>query len=463
MSEHSPPPQGVTPQGTTPHGKPFTAPTPNSSIDALIRWLEVQRNDHPDRPLADLVDSDSLPAETVLELAVVDLIGQRRRGRNALPEDYLMQFPDLADSRSAVLDLIDAELCVRRELGDPCEASFFIKRFPALADPIRQLIYLEYQPHAPGLAAPDAAVSPARPRVSDARPDPDVVECQLVEFSASDQFSVQSDMTVAGLHRRQAMPADEIRKDDSIDIPIPIKPPEWVTGARCIATTPTQFGRYWLVKGRDSQRTDTVAMKIIPAPAVLDRTQRTRILDLCEKCSNVTHPTWVAPRIAAINNGHLAVVRPWIFGVAFTSNHSGSELSQRLAVLVRVAFALSAAHRIGATHGSLKPNNIIIDHQSNVNLIDAGSGVSAWEDYLCRWDNDLSRSLEDRIRADSAALLKLVANECIGAGNHAAIDWIARINNEVDFGLADACVTIGEALQSLLDQAPTKRSWWRKT
>ncbi len=405
-----------------------------TGIDDLIGWLQRRREGHPTSPLAELIDQASLSTSGLVELAAVDLIGQRRRGQQVVVEDYLKQFPQLAASESDVLDLIDAELCVRRERGEVCDASSFRDRFPELADSIEQLIHLE-----PG------------PR-----------EINVGESLDWDQSVVQRQMTVAAGQSSGGQPVLETRPDDSIDVPIPIKPPEWIVGARCIATVPLRRGRCWLVTGRDTERNDTVAMKIIPLPANLGRTERTRILDICERTSSVTHPSWAAPRIAAINNGHLAIVRPWIFGDSFALRPPGANHVQRLEMLVRVAFALAAAHRIGATHGSVKCENAIIDHRSGINLIDAASGVANWAEPYVTWEHELSKTLAERIRRDAIGLVSMVARECLESPDRIASTWIPQLTDGIDFSRNDACASIGEALQSCLDRKPVERSWWQR-
>ncbi|MCA9140410.1 MAG: serine/threonine protein kinase [Planctomycetales bacterium] len=434
------------------------APPHHASVDQLIAWLARQRDQHPMRPLAELIAHQTLSAELLVELAAVDLIGQRRRGHDALVEHYVDQFERLGNQDSLVLDLIDAELCVRREMNQDCDAEFLIRRFPTLADSIRQLVHLgagrETPPQRPTHSIPSVRSTPPSGQMT--------VDLQSDLSDDSDPFLIQRNLTVDAVRHPRLGPQEDHRDDDSIDTPIPIKPPAWMVGARCIATSQRETGRSWLIKGRDTQRNDTVAMKILPLPATLTRTERTRILDLCETTSSVAHPAWVAPRIAAINNGHLAVVRPWIFGRSFAANQRCTDSTQHLMSLARIAFALAAAHRIGATHGSVKAENIIIDHQSNINLIDAVSSAMAWENYLSSWDNDLSQTLGNRIRQDVQELAALIAAVCLASFDRSKLDWTLRVTDSVDFQERDACAKIGENLQTLLDQPPTKRTWWRK-
>jgi hypothetical protein len=203
-------------------------------------------------------------------------------------------------------------------------------------------------------------------------------------------------------------------------------------------------------------------MKIVPLQDGLDRNQRMRILDICELTSSVTHPVWVAPRIAAIDHARLAVVRPWVFGQTLSLGTTADECRQRLAMLVNVAFALSAAHRIGATHGGVHAANVVIDHQSKIHLIDATSGKAVWEHHLSIWDNDLTRTRDARISRDTKGLLRLIAAQCIESPTGEMKTWVHRISDGIEPNRHDACARIGESLQSLLDKPPAKPAWWQR-
>ena len=83
------------------------------------------------RPLADLLRDNFcnagqlpqtlLPQDDLIDLVCIDLITQRRCGGDATVESFIRQF-DCLKSAENRLDLIDAELCVRRELSSAWDA-----------------------------------------------------------------------------------------------------------------------------------------------------------------------------------------------------------------------------------------------------------------------------------------------------------------------------------------------------
>ena len=459
---------------------PRHPPPKGSTVDELIRWIETQRERYRDRKLVELIDPHSISPDSLVELAAIDLISQRRHGSNARVEDYLNQFPQLSGSDQSVLDLIDAEICVRREAKDDRSIEFYTDRFPELAEPIRQLIHLDLQPGAAPLPSGTASAADSQPtsRGSSVHAASESATIEIggtaevgsKRFDESDHFELQRHLTVAEFRSHQSRPATEQRNEDSIETPIPVQLPDWLSRPRCLATTLLQSGRCWLLKGLDRERGDSVAVKIIPLPSHLERTERTRILDLCEASSNVTHPCWVAPRIAAIRNNYLAIVRPWVFGNSYRVPGPDDLVTRPIPALIKFANALSAAHRSGATHGSVQENNLIIDHHGEVNIVDAASSGRGWEYYLGNWDNQLSNTLDARIRRDTGGLLALIAQALTSRASVAQThsdseerpvgDCLAQIGESIGPYDSDTCARIGESLLSIIDQPPKRRSWW---
>jgi hypothetical protein len=64
------------------------------------------------------------------ELVHVDLEYRLRAGEAARVEDYLTPYPELADDRSAALDLIVAEFALRRRYEPGLAAADYVQRFP---------------------------------------------------------------------------------------------------------------------------------------------------------------------------------------------------------------------------------------------------------------------------------------------------------------------------------------------
>lgn len=430
----------------------------------------------------------------------MDLMERRRRGLDVLAESLLKEFPILAADPACVLDLIDAEICVRRELADDRDVAFFAKRFPELSNEITQLVMLDGSQPPSGVLnlshhpfdqlagqplADNELTLEAESELggvgeqSDVRLQGDFRVPGKIHTPGEDlaEWTVDTAKTIFGTQDHHALPIH--LGEDSIDAPIPIQPPDWMTGAKCVATEVAALGRSWLVKGRDGERGDVVAMKVIPLPATLGKQERTRMLDLCESASNVVHDAWETPRIAAINNGHLAVVRGWIFSTPHVpgqgiqlaeqttvgSSHpdQGRSTNLRMNQLVTVAFAVAAAHRAGATHGGISFRNLLVDHQQRPHLVDCVASSAGWSRYLAAWDNDLARSLQWRRRLDSVALLKLVSSVCLETHESVWRDWFSGFVRRFQTNDAAAAAEIGEQLQEAIDRGPEfKRSWWRR-
>ncbi|MEM0926389.1 MAG: hypothetical protein AAGJ83_10165 [Planctomycetota bacterium] len=411
-----------------------------ADIDTRIQWLAQQRAKAPDAVLGDLLPNELEPS-VVVELACIDLIEQRRRGLDVRVEHLLEQFPCLAERRAFVLDLADAELCVRRELGETASVEFFATRFPRLRTEIAQLVHLDGTSNSL-LPESDASVD------QEAIAPPSRVDLRL------------------GLPTRNS-------QEDSVEAPIPIPPPTWMTAARCIATEVGELGRTWLVTGHDTERDESVAMKVIPVPATIGKRERTQMLDLCELASNVVHPSWATPRIAAINNGHLAVIRPWIFG---TSLHARLPTPENLAhdrsSLVKVAFCVAAAHRVGATHGSISSRNLMVDYQSDPHLVDCVASGTGWLQYFSFWLPDLMESAGQRRQLDIVSLKQLIGRVAIrtdeaDAETQGWCEWFSGRIAPIDSIDPSAAAQVGECLQEALDRGPREaaarrsRRWWR--
>lgn len=79
---------------------------------------------------------------SLVELACIDLIDRLRSGSGARVEEYVAAVPELAGDND-ILDLIDAEICVRQELGWPAERDELVGRFPSLASAIDRMFVLD--------------------------------------------------------------------------------------------------------------------------------------------------------------------------------------------------------------------------------------------------------------------------------------------------------------------------------
>lgn len=297
--------------------------------------------------------------ESLVDRVCIDLIERRRMGQQVRAEDYVEQMPQLARD-DLLLDLIDAEICVAAELQQVIDPNELVNRFPSMAKAIMELVGLDSSASFSG---------------------------ELVV--ATEQPQGESFPLVAG-H--------------------PLHAPEWFLAEKCLASG---SGR-WLIRGRDTLRGIAVAMKVLELPPQLRNLPAEPLLDACEAASMVRHPIWVAPTVAAIQHGHLGVILPWVFAVPWIDVASKRDVASQLREFASIAYCLEAAHRAGASHGSVHAGNLLIDHDGKLRLVDAVAN----QEGLRRWSSLSATSppggssdwVQQRRQTDLEDLIQLVAS-----------------------------------------------------
>lgn len=106
--------------------------------------MRAIRSDRPDTSFEQiLLECQPNSRATLVELACIDLIDRIRSGTAVRVEQYLKDAPELRDDTEELLDLIDAEICTRRERGDVPNANEYVRRFPKLATQVGRLFVLD--------------------------------------------------------------------------------------------------------------------------------------------------------------------------------------------------------------------------------------------------------------------------------------------------------------------------------
>ncbi len=386
-------------------------PRRDTSLETLIDWLRQQRLEKPRVPLCDLLGAHRVELTRLIDLACVDLIEQRRSGHAINAESYIDQFPELA-SDELLLDLIDAEICIARELQEPVDPPQYAQRFPALIDDINELLGMQE----PSSIAGSSIAGASQP---------------LPELASSDLPKT----------------AIEVLGDQPVD------GPDWFSPEKCFASEP---GR-WLIRGRDKLRGEVMAMKIIDLPP-LSADQSRHLLDACEAASKVRHPVFVPPTLAAIERGHLGVIRPWVFGIPWTEVAAKRDVATQLREFASLAYCLEAVRRCGAAHGGVHQDNVLIDHDGNLRLVDAAgsfSGVRRWlrPERTPEPDTPIV-PLSQRQRQDIDDLVRLIESAC-GRWRER---WTSRLLEEMK-GIVDGLPErgaddLGALLMRYADEVP---------
>ena len=440
-------------------------------MDLVESIRNARESDH-ERSLTDLlhgighVDQEVeqvLSRDELIDLICIDLIQRWRAGHHVLAEEYLEAFPSLCD-KTAVLDVIDAEICIRRELGSACdldaEMENFSKRFPDLDSEIHDLLSITMIPDQVLPAAAPVATNSATGQFNTL-----IVSAEAIDSNAMDSEQTQLVQSEIGdsefdVSIRDNQPSRDIANQQPVDVP------EWFLGQQCIASSP---GR-WLIRGRDATRGDALAMKILEYPPGSTQNDAELVMDVCEMASKVSHPCWVQPSVAATQNRCIAIIRPWRFGNPWSSLRDASQIPGRLKLLSKVAFVLQAAHRTGAVHGGVHPNNILLDHRDGIHLIDAGSSASAILAWMNVDKQELRNSLADEgWRSDAHQLIKLVMMDAVDAPG----SWMKSLSDQLSHFVeqhgSECCGVIGDHLIRVADsingntsQIEPRQSWRQK-
>ncbi|MGB7342623.1 MAG: hypothetical protein WBD20_00270 [Pirellulaceae bacterium] len=410
-------------------------PSPKS-IDQWIDWLSQSRQTQPTQSLRSLLDDhqacvssaaaahESLPIDVLIELACIDLIQQLRQGHEVTADDFAEQFPEL-DDPECLLDLIDAELCVRRELNPNAELhddlEHYKRKYSELADAIDELAQL----------SGDAPL----PRLVTSVPPTDSALAASVNGSIDLSYDELPSQPSTSTHALSGQV-------------LPIGTPDWFVGDQCIASS----SDHWLVRGRDATSGETMALKVIKLHTQTSQAATDLILQACERASRVKNPHWVAPTVAAVQSGYLAIIRPWRFGTHWQDAVQDAVIPDRLRQFAQVAYTLQSAHQENAWHGALNSKNLIVDHQNKIHLVDAVGSTAG----LTRWTNQLegesTQPLPPRWMADGHDLLKLVLQDEVDAPGLWSKNLQTRLRTIIQERQHECFGFIGDEFNRLADQ-----------
>lgn len=353
--------------------------TPNRATD-LAGWISDWQShdwDSDSMPLVKWLGEPLPPVNVQLDLACRDLMRRRRINERIRVENYLEDLPQI-ETPVHLLDLIDAEICVRRELGQDTDLASWRKRFPNLVEEIRSLLAMQQPTRIGQLTSPtqDSRWPAVGRKSSNRYPTPITILSQLV-----------SSGNAAGSNPGEwlAVAADAV--------------PDWFAPQNLVSQGPG----HWLMRGIHQDDNRALALKVIELPRDLSQSTAVRILDIAESFArfDVAGPShqlnvggsadstglWLRPEAAAIRDGRLLVLRPWIEGMSWQT--SQWDLGRRLESIAKIAFALanlaSRSSNISRDaqnahspmfHGGIAEDNLWIDHHGILRCVDGGSSRS---------------------------------------------------------------------------------------
>ncbi len=331
-------------------------PSPHAPKESHADWLQRQRllrqfeeawQKRPQPILDDYLPTKSAERGPVLvELVHTDLEYRLKSGVAARVEEYLTRYPELAANPEAVLDLVLAEVELRRRVEPDLTPDEYHRRFPQLEKELAARWRTEGLVETPGpvvLTCPDCR-NPIE-GAADLLPKP--ISCPWCG-------------TVVQL--RPAGP----------DLGTP--------------PAPAHLGKYQLqeVVGRgtfgvvyralDTELDRTVAVKVPRLGILTTPEDEDRFLREARSAAQLKHPNIVTVYDAGKIDATCYLAGEFVRGTTLAVRLQAGRLSFPLAagLMARIAEAVHYAHEQGIIHRDLKPSNILLDTAGEPHVFDFG-------------------------------------------------------------------------------------------
>ncbi len=322
----------------------------------LESWLqEFEQSWHEDKlgqTLHELPAEGTLRQVAMSELTKLDLRHRWRRGEPKKIESYLNDIPDLGTSATLSVDLIRAEVEVRRELGEDVSEQELLTRFPLHADQLRGEFSQSWRA-VPG-SRPSASLSTINP-IDTPAPRTAPAPAPPAPRPAGKAPAAATALPRAGQRYRI------ITKHDQGNV-----------------------GEVFLALDEEVPR--EVALKRLQAKCADDPETRARFLREAEICGRLEHPGVVPVYGLGVDSDG----RPF-YAMRFVKGESLREVLRRfhgqgprdagarrvelhklLGRFITVCQAVEFAHRSGVLHRDLKPANIMLGEFGETLLVDWG-------------------------------------------------------------------------------------------
>ncbi|HEX3148657.1 MAG TPA: serine/threonine-protein kinase [Gemmataceae bacterium] len=239
----------------------------------------------------------------------VMLKDQRRRwtrGDRVRVEQFLEQYPEARANADLILDLIYAEVLLRREAGETPRIAEYLERFPELADPIR----LQFEV--------DDAIGPTRIAPESDPTDPDAVPAPIPPPPAPPGYQILSELGHGGM------------------------------------------GVVYLARHIGLDR--LTALKMIRSGALADPDDRKRFEGEARAAAQLSHPNVVQVYEVGETNHQPFLALEYVSGGTLADALRGPPFPPRpaAALAATLARAIQHAHDHGIVHRDLKPANVLL-------------------------------------------------------------------------------------------------------
>ncbi len=380
----------------------------------------------------------------VLELACIDLIQRNRRGEIARVEEYLQQHPALSDP-AYLLDLVDAEICVRKELGERVRVDDWSRRFPHQTQAIQQLISLEGS--VKELVGGGSLLTPEFVSASSEHLRSNVSNSLLTvdSLTSDSSTSISEALTVAGSDAlSENLPGGTPPLKSSLFPAPPINPPLGFVVDSGVSTRPG----VWLLRCHEESAQQPCCFKVIDVArsksGQLTSLESNAILDACERAAKIRHPVWVQPLVATCDGRFLGIIRPWIFGVSWREGIGGLTSDEAFRFLAELAFGLHAAHQSGCHHGNVCENNLFFSHEGKLRLTDP---VNMFSQLV----SSSNVSPHDLVREDAMMFCRLISSLQLDLSRGLSNQLVAHCHSLVLDTPTDTMAIVGEWLIRIAD------------
>ncbi len=216
----------------------------------------------------------------------------------------------------------------------------------------------------------------------------------------------------------------------------------------------TQDSSGTLFRAHDEQHGRPAAMFVLAPKLAEDQAVRSRFVNAAELATTLRHPHALPVEAFGDTEDAVFVVSPWFDGVdlaARLASRGPLSPAATLRVLIPVARALAAAHRLGLAHGSLTPEHVLIADGPDGEVYLGGFGIGQARRGPATLDGDIS--------AFGALLLQTLGygtpglDHGVGAGDGGLGDRLETIAADAQASDPDRTIDSADELVLALEHA----------